>query len=70
MNYKVILESRIFLVFAIFAILLVIYGIYRIFRRIEAIADLPRNPKGYKFRGVVTHVGDGDGFSYSMASFI
>lgn len=44
------------------AIAAVVRFAYRVTRRMHSVRDLPRGHVGYVFYGVVTHVGDGDGF--------
>jgi len=38
------------------------YIIYKSQMRMESVIDLPREIRNYKFKGIVTSVGDGDGF--------
>ncbi|KAI4292495.1 hypothetical protein PAPHI01_1769 [Pancytospora philotis] len=40
----------------------VCYALYRVMSRMSSVRDLPRNPRGFSFKGVVTSVSDGDGF--------
>lgn len=47
---------------AVVVLLCIAYAAYRTMRRMTDIRDLPRDPRGRRFWGVVTSVGDGDGF--------
>ncbi|KAI5169207.1 hypothetical protein PAEPH01_0529 [Pancytospora epiphaga] len=55
-------SSSLILPFLFLLLLIGIYILWRTQRRMESIRDLPRVIRNYTFKGIVTSVGDGDGF--------
>lgn len=43
---------------------------YRMMRRMSSVEDLPRSCRNYAFSGIVTNVGDGDGFKVFHVPFM